>query len=149
MKRSLPTRHYASAKLVQIAIIVFMFLGSIGIVGVGFVFKQAFNTNNAVKTIQDTSRYQEIRHKLWLNQNQVRHFPTKIPANALNVRLAYSRGVLQGHNNNFFQLRLKLPEQEIKNLHNQYKLIAKHRYIGGNTNVHSNLPNGVPTTFLY
>ncbi len=149
MKRSLPKRRYASAQLVQITIIVFIFIASVGIVGVGFVLRQAFNSNNQVKTIQDTSRYQEIRHKLWLNQNQVRHFPYKIPANALNIRLAYSRGVLQGNNNNFFQLRLKLSQEQINNLHNQYKAIAKHKYIGGNTNIHANLPNGVPTTFFY
>ncbi|TBR59879.1 hypothetical protein B4U84_02910 [Westiellopsis prolifica IICB1] len=149
MKRSLPKRHYASAQLVQIAIIVFIFVGSIGIVGVGFVFRQAFNSNNQVKTIQDASRYPEIRHKLWLNQNQVRHFPYKIPTNASNVRLGYSRGILQGNNNNFFQLRLKLPQEQINNLHNQYEAIAKHKYIGGNTNIHANLANGVPTTFFY
>ncbi len=57
--------------------------------------------------------------------------------------------MLQGQKNNFFQLRLKLPEQQVKELHNQYKAIAKHRYIGGNTNDHANLPNGVPTTFFY
>lgn len=149
MKRSLPTRRYASAQLVQIAIIAFISLGSIGIVGVGFVFRQAFNSNNQVRTIQDPSRYQEIRHKLWLNQNQVRHFPNHIPPNSSEVRLAYSRGLLQGQKNNFFQLRLKLPEQQVKELHNQYKAIAKHRYIGGNTNDHANPPHGVPTTFFY
>ncbi|WP_315788576.1 hypothetical protein [Fischerella sp. JS2] len=149
MKRSLPTRRYASAQLVQIAIIAFISLGSVGIVGVGFVFRQAFNSNNQVKTIQNASRYQEIRHKLWLNQNQVKHFPNYIPPNSSEVRLAYSRGFLQGQKNNFFQLRLKLPAQQVKELNNQYKAIAKHRYIGGNTNEHANLPNGVPTTFFY
>ncbi|NWF61902.1 MAG: hypothetical protein HXY43_22280 [Fischerella sp.] len=148
MKRSLPTRHYGSIQLLQIAVIVLMSLSSIGIVGVGFVVKQGLSVrNHQAKIIKDTSRYREIRYQLWLNQNQVKHFPDRIPADASNVNLAFSRGFLQG--SNFFQIKFKLPEQQIKRLLTQYRTVAKHLYRGGNTNEHANLPNGVPTTFFY
>jgi hypothetical protein len=54
---------------------------------------------------------------------------------------------LQG--GSFFQVRLKQPQEKIKNLLSQYRHIAIHKYHGGNTNEHSNQTSGVPTTFFY
>ncbi len=147
MKQYLPRRRFASKHLVKIAIIVLMSLGSVGIIGVGLVLREVFSGAKEAKTVNNTSRYREIRHKFWSNQHLVKHFPDDIPTNASDVHLAYSPGALQG--GSFFQLRLKLPAEEIKKSLNKYRTITKYKYRGGNTNDHANLPNGVPTTFFY
>jgi hypothetical protein len=66
-------------------------------------------------------------------------------ANINNVRLAYSPGLQQG---SYLQLRMKQRPEKIKKVLLKYREIAKHKYRGGNTNDHANLPNGVPTTFF-
>ncbi|MBF2006544.1 hypothetical protein ACF3DV_28200 [Chlorogloeopsis fritschii PCC 9212] len=147
MKRYLPIKSAASAQLTKVAIIALILLGGAGMVGAGFVFKQAFSNSKETQIVNDPSRYTEIRHKLWLNQNQLKHFPADISAHSPNVFLAYSPASSQG--NSFFQVRLKLPNQQIKKLLSEYRTIAKYRYRGGNTNDHANLSNGVPTTFFY
>lgn len=133
--------------LVKIATIVIFSLGSLGICGGSFFLSKAFSDTSETETITDTSRYREIRHKLWSNQTQIKYFPTDISTDASSVHLRYSPGFLQG--GSFFQLRLKQPPQKIKNLLSQYRAIAKRKYTGGNTNDHANLPKGVPTTFFY
>ncbi|MDM9383186.1 hypothetical protein QUB80_21055 [Chlorogloeopsis sp. ULAP01] len=147
MKRYLPTKSLASTQLIKIAVIALISLGGVGMVAAGFVFKQTFSNSKESQTVNDPSRYGEIRHKLWTNQNQLKHFPTDVAAHSSNVYLAYSPASSQG--NSFFQVRLKLPNQQIKKLLSEYKTIAKFKYRGGNINDHANLPNGVPTTFFY
>ncbi|GAB1545426.1 hypothetical protein NUACC21_81020 [Scytonema sp. NUACC21] len=105
------------------------------------------NSGNQAEIVTDISRYKDIRHQLWSNQAQIKHFPTEIPTDASVVRVAYSSGALEG--NRYFQLRLKRSPQQIQNLLSQYTSIAKHQYQGGNTNDHANQAKGVPTTFFY
>ncbi len=133
--------------LVQIAMIVLFSIGSLGVIGGSFFLRKAFSSNSESELITDTSRYREVRNQLWFGNNQVRHFPNEIPADAKGVRIAYSPGFLQG--GSYFQVRLKQSPEKIQKLLSQYRSIAKHEYIGGNTNDHINLPNGVPTTFFY
>jgi hypothetical protein len=122
-------------------------LGSLGIVGGSFFLRKAFSSSAESEIVTDTSRYSEIRQKLVSDKYQVKHFPKGIPADAKDVRIAYSPGFSQG--GSFFQIRLKQSPEKIKQLLSQYKSVAKHEYKGGNTNDHANLPNGVPTTFFY
>jgi hypothetical protein len=148
MKRDLLPRPPRSTQLITVTAIALAVLGSFSIVSAGFVWKQAFdNTQKGNINFSDPSRYREIRYKLWSNQNLVKHFPPDIPVESSRVYLAYSRASEQG--SSFLQLRLKLPNRQIQNLLQQYRAIAKYSYKGGNTNDHSNLPHGVPTTFFY
>ncbi|OUL37281.1 hypothetical protein BV372_03090 [Nostoc sp. T09] len=133
--------------LVKIAMIVLFSLGSLGVVGGSFFLRKAFSRSSEPEIVTDTSRYTQIRNQLISNDYQVKHFPNTIPADAKDVRIAYSPGSLQG--GSFFQIRVKESPEKIKKLLAQYKSVAKHKYRGGNTNDHANLPNGVPTTFFY
>ncbi|MEH1920982.1 hypothetical protein [Nostoc sp.] len=122
-------------------------LASLSIVGGSFFMRTTFSSTSEPKVITDASRYREIRNQLWSDNDQVKHFPNEIPADAKNVRIAYSPEILQG--SSFFQIRLKEPPNKIEKLLSQYRSSAKHKYRGGNTNDHINQPNGVPTTFFY
>lgn len=133
--------------LVKIAMIVLFSLGSLGIVGGSFFLRKAFSSSTEPEIVTDTSRYTELHSNLLSIDYQVKHFPNKIPADAKGVRIAYFPGLSQG--GSFFQVRMKQSPEKIQKLLSQYKSVAKYQYKGGNTNDHTNLPNGVPTTFFY
>jgi hypothetical protein len=146
MKLFLTERRNTSTHLVQIAMIFLLSLGSLGIVGGSFFLRKASNNTGEAETITNTTRYGEIRNQIWSNKKQIKHFPHEIAEDATNVRLAYSPGLQQG---SYLQLRMKQRPEKIKKVLLKYREIAKHKYRGGNTNDHANLPNGVPTTFFY
>ncbi|MBW4445935.1 MAG: hypothetical protein KME38_03385 [Spirirestis rafaelensis WJT71-NPBG6] len=146
MKLFLTERRNTSTHLVQIAMIFLLSLGSLGIVGGSFFLRKASNNTGETETITNTTRYGEIRNQIWSNKKQIKHFPHEIAEDATNVRLAYSPGLQQG---SYLQLRMKQRPEKIKKVLLKYREIAKHKYRGGNTNDHANLPNGVPTTFFY
>lgn len=127
--------------------IVLFSLGSVGVVGGSFFLRKAFSSNSQSKIVTETSRYGEIRHRLWLSQDEIQHFPSEITADTQNVRIAYSPENSQ--TGGYFQARMKKSPTQIQKLLTQYRKLAKHKYKGGDTNNHANLPNGVPTTFFY
>ncbi|BAZ14533.1 hypothetical protein NIES4071_63770 [Calothrix sp. NIES-4071] len=133
--------------LIKIITIFSVSLGGIGLVGGGFFLSRALDKSEANQIVKDTGRYQEVRSKLWLNQAQIKHFPTQIPVDATGVRFVYSPGYMQG--GNVLQLRMKQPQSKIATLATQYRQAAKYKFRGGNTNEHINKPNGVPTTFFH
>lgn len=133
--------------LAKAAMIVFLSLSSIGIVGGSFFLRKAFSSSTESQIITNTNRYSEIRNKLWASQAEIQHFPSEISVDATDVRIAYSPGVAQA--SSFFQVRVKKSPEQIQQLLTQYRKLAKHKYLGGDTNDHANLPNGVPTTFFY
>lgn len=132
---------------VNLATIILLFLGSIGIVTGAFLLRTKFSSTGKIQIITDITRYQEIRNQLWFDQDEIKHFPANIPANAQGVYLAYSPGLMQG--SSFFQLRLKQSPEKIQKLLSHYRNISQFKYVGGDTNQHNNQPNGVPTTFFY
>jgi hypothetical protein len=142
-----PTLGQHPSHLVKAIMILLISFGSVGVVGGSFFLKKAVSSSNQPEIITDTSRYKEIRHQLWFSQDEIKHFPTEISVGVENVRLAYSPGVSQ--TGSYFQIRLKKSPQQIQQLLTQYRKQARHKYRGGDTNVHANLPNGVPTTFFY
>lgn len=146
MKLFLTERRNRSTHLVKIAMIFLLSLGSLAIVGGSFFLRKASNNTGKTETITNTTRYGEIRNQIWSNKKQIKHFPNEIAEDATNVRLAYSPGLQQG---SYLQLRIKQRPENIKKVLLKYREIAKHKYRGGNTNDHANLPNGVPTTFFY
>ncbi|MCV3214694.1 hypothetical protein OGM63_14415 [Plectonema radiosum NIES-515] len=147
MKLFLTDRRNTSTHLVKIAMIFLLSLGSLGIVVGSFLLWKASNNTDYTETITNTTRYGEIRQKIWSNKEQIKHFPQEIPEDATNLRLAYFPGFSQG--GSYFQLRMKQSPEKIKKVLLKYREIAKHKYKGGNTNDHANLPKGVPTTFFY
>lgn len=133
--------------LAKAAMIVCLSLGSLGIVGGSFFLRKAFSSTTESQIITNTNRYSEIRNQLWASPAEIQHFPSEIPADAKNVRIAYSPGVAQA--SSFFQVRVQKSPEQIQKLLTQYRKLAKHKYLGGDTNDHANFPNGVPTTFFY
>ena len=133
--------------LVKLATIILLSLGSFGLVIGGFLINKAASKTKQLQPITDTSQYQEIRNHKWAELQQIQHFPSQIPPDAEVLQMAYSPGLTPGSSS--LQIRLKEPQTKIKNLLKQYKKISQHQYQGGNTNNHSNQPNGVPTTFFY
>ncbi|ALF55797.1 hypothetical protein ACX27_27785 [Nostoc piscinale CENA21] len=133
--------------LAKAAMIVFLSLGSLGIVGGSFLIRRAFSSTTESSIITNADRYSEIRNQLWASPAEIQHFPRTISVDSPDVRIAYSPGVAQA--STFFQVRQKQSPAQIQQLLAKYRKLAKHKYLGGDTNVHSNLPNGVPTTFFY
>jgi len=146
MKQSL-TLGQSPSFLVKVIMILFISFGSVGVVGGSFFLRKALVSSHQPEIVTDISRYKEIRDQLWSSQDEIKHFPTQVSAGVENVRLAYSPGSSQ--TGSYFQVRLKKSSAQIQQLLAQYRKLAKRRYLGGDTNVHANLPNGVPTTFFY
>ncbi|MFM7408309.1 MAG: hypothetical protein ACKO3K_17045 [Cuspidothrix sp.] len=132
---------------VKLATIILLSLGSLSLVIGGFWISKAASNNKQLQLITETSKYQEIRNHKWGNPQQIQHFPSQIPPDAQILQMAYASGLTPGTSS--LQIRLKQPQTKIQNLLTQYKKISQHQYRGGNTNIHSNQPNGVPTTFFY
>ncbi len=132
---------------VKLPTIILLFFGSFGLVIGGFLISKAASNTKQLQLITDTSQYQEIRNHRWADIQQIQHFPQQIPTDAQVLQMAYASGLNPGSSS--LQIRLKEPQAKIKNLLTQYKKISQHQYRGGNTNSHSNQPNGVPTTFFY
>ncbi|MBW4644821.1 MAG: hypothetical protein KME23_17825 [Goleter apudmare HA4340-LM2] len=133
--------------LAQVAITLLLSLSSVGVVGGSFFLKKAFSNSGEPQLISDTSRYQNIREQIGNNNYLIKHFPSNIPADTKDIKIAYSPDTSTG--NSFLQIRLKESPEKIKTTLLQYQKVAKYKYQGGNTNDHANLPNGVPTTFFY
>ena len=135
------------AYILKLATIALLSLGGVGAVGGGFFLTQAFNHKKSTEIVVDTSNYQNIRHNSWSNQAQINHFPAIIPREAKDARVIYYPG--SSEYGRIFQLRMKLPKQQINKALFRYRDIAKYKFQGGDTNDHANQENGVPTTFLY
>jgi hypothetical protein len=133
--------------LAKIATTLLLSLSSLGVVGGSFFLKKAFSSSRQSEIIIDTSEYHKIREQIGYNNYLIKHFPSDIPSDAQDVKIAYSPGSSVG--NSFLQIKLKQPPEKIKKSLSLYQKMAKHQYTGGSTNDHANLPNGVPTTFFY
>ncbi len=92
----------------------------------------------------EVTRYPEILAK---NSPHAQHFPHKIPTEATDIHLDYQPRVLQGGMH--FQLRLRLPSDYIDTLYAQFSIRATHTFKGGDSNIHTNLSDCVPTTNFY
>jgi len=133
--------------ILKLAMVTLLSLGGLGVVGGGFFLTQAFNKKKESNVIISTSNYQDIRHQNWSNKVLINHFPAIIPSEAKDARVIFYPG--SPEYGQIFQLRMKLPEEQIKKSLDKYRDIAKYKFQGGDTNDHSNQENGVPTTFLY
>lgn len=98
-----------------------------------------------VSPVTDIRKYGEILGK-W-EHSEVQHFPGTIPLEAEEAKFYYRPAFLQG--GAAVQLRLKLPAPRVQMLYTKYSAQARFSFNGGDSNIHSNLPDGVPTTFFY
>jgi hypothetical protein len=147
MKQYINTRSHADKLLGQIFAISLLFLGTAGIVAGGFFMRDSFVKESESQPITNTEKYGEIRYRVWSKPEIIKHFPESIPTDAKEVKMIYAPGLTKG--SSVLQLRYKLPSIRTDQLLLDYQKVAKHKYLGGNTNDHANQPQGVPTTFFY
>jgi len=80
------------------------------------------------------------------NSELVWHFPEEVPKSATLKKFSYAPGFLQGGAH--IQLRLSLPQEEIRDLYQYFSEKSTKSFLGGgNTNHHMNVKDGMPTTF--
>jgi len=99
------------------------------------------------REIKSVRKYRELKTKLWHEPDLIEHFPEDIAPNATNSKLSYYPGFLQGGAH--FQVRYQLPSHQIEELYVMFKGKGTKIFVGGNTNIHMNEENGMPTTSFY
>lgn len=132
---------------VKIVTIFLMSLGGIGIVGGGFLLSRTVNRQEKSSVVSNISDYKIIRNQIWLNPQEISHFPTEIPADAQVKGFIYSPASATG--GSALQLRLQKSPSQVRELLSHYRQIAQAKYYGGHTNEHLNRVRGLPTTFFY
>jgi len=98
--------------------------------------------------ITDVKQYNQLLNEYWRSQEYlVSHFPKNISPEAENVKFSFFPSFLQVGAN--IQLRYSLPSQQIAELYKRFNKEKIKSFRGGDTNVHSNIEGGMPTTFFY
>ncbi len=102
----------------------------------------------ATTEVTDTRKYEEILDNYWnCNKALVSHFPRSIPASAKDVHFSFLPAFLQGGTH--IQLRYSLSPDEISELYDRFSKKKTKSFIGGDSNNHMNMKEGMPTTFFY
>ena len=105
-------------------------LGALVLVGVlGFAW-MVYSFNKALEPIGSIDEYQDVLAD-WKASGLVDHFPSSVPPSARTERFSSSPGFLQGGGH--VQLRMELPEAEVKSLHKHATKNAKQHQDGGNS----------------
>ena len=94
--------------------------------------------------ITDLREYQKIL-EAWSKAGITKEFPSAVPASALKVRMSCLAPFLQGGGH--FQLRLKLPPEEIDAIDKKYSSSAIQVYRGKTINERYNQPIPSPSDF--
>ncbi|MBM3152134.1 MAG: hypothetical protein FJZ96_08030 [Chloroflexi bacterium] len=137
------TRFWAPTKVILIIVLVV-----IGVLALKRLFPvpSASSAEPGIGVVTDPAKYATLRAQLG-DGAAVQHFPLTIPTEAINVRFYYRPSLFQGGTS--FQLRLTLPTDQVDKQYSEFSAQAIHSYIGGDTNVHVNLSDGVPTTLFF
>jgi hypothetical protein len=93
----------------------------------------------------DVGAYGRVLER-WRSTSLVDHFPVEIPTSAVDVRMSSFPGFLQG--GAWFQLRMRMPEADVRKLRDEFERKAVHRFDGGMKMDHINGVNIATTTFL-
>jgi hypothetical protein len=102
----------------------------------------------ATAEVTNLGRYEEILSNSWKSREPlVRHFPRVIPSDAKDVRFSFSPAFLQGGAH--IQLRYAAAPATISELYEQFSGKMTKSFMGGDTNDHMNVKQGMPTTFFY
>lgn len=115
-----------------------------------FIYKSIFTLNDSTEAVTNPAHYKEILSKFSPSEENIKHFPKEIPADAKNTRLFYTPGLLQGAM--IFQLRMNLPPDKIKSIEAEFLNSAKRKYIPGGKNnspVQETSPKGVGIRYEY
>ena len=103
---------------------------------------------SSTSEVTDIKKYEQILDDYWdFNKNLVAHFPRPIPPEANDVKFSFLPPFMQGGAH--IQLRYSLPSDTISDLYNRYSEKKTRSFIGGDTNEHMNMKEGMPTTFFY
>lgn len=98
----------------------------IGALGVGWIVHRF---KKALEPIESMDQYQEVMAD-WKEGGLVDHFPSSVPASARNVKFSAFPGFLQGGGH--VQLRMELPEAEVRILYEHATRSARQHQDGGN-----------------
>ena len=89
-----------------------------------------YRFNKALEPIESIDQYQEVLAD-WKESGLVDHFPGSLSAHARNVKFSSFPGFLQGGGH--VQIRMELPEEEVKTLYDRATQSAKQHQDGGNS----------------
>ncbi len=98
-------------------------------VGLGFIWI-VYSSNKSLETIDSIDQYQGVLID-WKASGLVDHFPRSVPSRASNVKFSSFPGYLQGGGH--VQLRMELPEAEVKRLYADATELAMQHQDGGNS----------------
>lgn len=102
-------------------------LALVAILGFAWTF---YSLKKALEPIESIDQYHEVLAN-WKARGLVDHFPSSVPANARNVKFSSFPGFMQGGGH--VQLRMELPEAEVKNLYDHATKTSKQHHDGGNS----------------
>jgi len=103
---------------------------------------------DATRVVTDVAQYEEVLDGYWsFDPKLVGHFPRPIPADARDVRFSFAPAFLQGGAH--VQLRYAATPEAVSRLYAEYSAKKTKSFLGGDTNVHMNTEEGMPTTFFY
>jgi hypothetical protein len=138
----------AEAKRILATIVQVVLPISILVIG-GYLYLFNRVVDEELKPITDPAQYGKVLAK-FENSLTVKHFPSKIPSDAKNVRLYYLPGFLQG--GTFLELRMQLSPERIKIIEAEFLKKAKRKYIPGsksNSPTVENSPTGMKIEYNY
>ena len=101
--------------------------------------------NNATAQVTNVKKYEKILSE-W-SPGLVHHFPARIPAGAEDVRFSYQPGFMQGGAH--IQLAYSTTSDTIAALCDEFSEMKTKSFNSGDTNGHSNVEEGMPTTFFF
>ncbi len=127
-------------KIIGVGCGVILAVAIIGFLTFGYFFSHALEQSQ--KPVTNISKYPTIRAD-WPS-NLVAHFPAALPSSAM---FHFHPGFLQG--GAAIQARVPMSSEQGASLLSQYSAHALATYQGGDVNDHSNISNGIPTTFFY
>ena len=90
----------------------------------------AYSFEKGLEPIVSIDQYQEVLSE-WRASGLVDHFPASVPASARNVKFSSFPGFLQGGGH--VQIRMELPEAEVKSLYEHATKIALQHQDGGSS----------------
>lgn len=125
-------------------IIIRFVLGLIGLVVIAFVGLMIFVWLMLPRETNNLRKYHGLRAH-W-DQELIAHFPYPIPKSATLRKFSHFPGFLQGGAH--IQLRLAMPPKQIQELYERFLQKRTKSFYGGNTNMHMNEKDGMPTTFF-
>ncbi|MDB4265427.1 hypothetical protein N9891_01615 [bacterium] len=103
--------------------------GLLLLLGLGFAW-MVYSSVEGPEPVESIDQYQDVLAD-WKESGLIDHFPTSVPAEAGKVKFSSFPGFLQGGGH--VQLRMELPEAEVRTLYEHATKIAKQHHDGGSS----------------